>query len=153
MIRKYENMKHENMKTWKYKIVFQVICIMNFLAKVLKKNLRPFKEWFGPLLFIKMLLKTGQLLSRYLTSGLFFCVLYFLFHKGKDTSAVPQPSVQYLVYIFPIFFRFYKCFNNFNLSKNILINQFFSLKHVLLYNFTSMTQGSCRFLFEVKKFM
>ena len=63
-----------------------------------------------------------------------FLYPFFLFHKGKDTSAVPQPSVQYLVYIFLIFFRFYKCFNNFNLSKKILINQSFSLKHELLYN-------------------
>ena len=27
-----------------------------------------------------------------------FCVLYFLFHKGRDTSAIPQPIVQHLVY-------------------------------------------------------
>ena len=30
--------------------------------------------------------------------SLSFCILYFLFHKGKDTSAIPQPSVQHLVY-------------------------------------------------------
>ena len=98
---------------------------MNFLAKVMKKNVRPFKEWFGPLLFMKILLKTGKLLSKYFPSGLSLCILCFLFHKGKDTSAVPQPSVQHLVYVFPIFFRFHKCFNNFHLSKNILINKFF----------------------------
>ena len=81
--------------------------------------------------------------------SLSLCILYFLFHKGKDTSAIPQPSVQHLVYVFPIFFRFHKCFNNFHLRKNMLINKFFSLKHVVLYSFTSMI-GSCRFLFEVK---
>ena len=25
------------------------------------------------------------------------CILYFLFHKGKDTYAIPQPSVQHLL--------------------------------------------------------
>ena len=125
-------------------------CIMNFLAKVMKKNVRPFKVWLGPLLFIKVLLKTTQLLPKHFPSGLCLFILYFLFHKSKDSSAIPQPSVQRLVYALPIFFRFHKCFNNFHLSKNILINKFFSLKHIFLHSFTSMTQGSCRFLFEVK---
>ena len=31
-------------------------------------------------------------------------ILHFLFHKGKNTSRIPQPSVQHLVYVFPIFF-------------------------------------------------
>ena len=30
-------------------------------------------------------------------------LLHFLFHKGKDTSAILQPSAQHLVYVFPIF--------------------------------------------------
>ena len=47
------------------------------------------------------------------------------FYKGKGTSAIPQPSVQHLVYVFPIFFPFYKCFNNFHLNKSILVNNFF----------------------------
>ena len=93
---------------------------------VMKKNvLRPFKAWLGPLLFIKILLETAQLLPKHLPSGLSLCILYFLFHKSKDTSAIPQPSVQDLVYVFPIYFRFHNCFNNFQLSKNILINKFF----------------------------
>ena len=82
--------------------------------------------------------------------GCFCCIFYFLFHKGKDTSAISQPSVQHLVYVFPIFFRFYKCFINFHLSKNILITTSFLLKYVFLYSFTPMTQGSCRFLFKAK---
>ena len=53
------------------------------------------------------------------------CILYFFHHKGKDTSGIPQPSVQHLVYVFLIFFRFHKCFNNFHLSKNKFINKFF----------------------------
>ena len=52
-------------------------------------------------------------------------ILYFLFNKSKETSAILQPSVQLLVYIFPIFFQYHKCFNNFYLSKNILTNKFF----------------------------
>ena len=82
--------------------------------------------------------------------GCFCCIFYFLFHKGKDTSAISQPSVQHLVYVFPIFFRFYKCFINFHLSKNILITTSFLLKYAFLYSFTPMTQGSCRFLFKAK---
>ena len=123
---------------------------MNFLAKAMKKNVRPFKEWFGPLLFMKKLLKTAQLLSKHFPSGLSLCILYFLFQKDKDTSAVPRPNVQHLVYVFLIFFRFHECFNNFHLSKNILINKFFSLKHVFFYSFTSTAQRSCRFHFKVK---
>ena len=74
---------------------------MNFLAKVMKKNARLFKKWLGPVIFIKILLKTTQLLSKHFSSDLdlSLCILYFFFHKGKDTSAVPQTSVQYLVYI------------------------------------------------------
>ena len=123
---------------------------MNFIEKVMKKNVRSFKVWLGPLLLIKIQLKTAQLLSKHFPSGLSLCILYFLFHEGKDTFTIPQPSVQHLVYVFPIFFRFHKCFNNFHLNKNILINKFFSLKHVFLYSFTSTMQGSFRFLFEVK---
>ena len=96
---------------------------MNVLAKVMKKNVQPFKVWLSTLLFTKKLLKTARLLSKNFSSGLSLCIIYFLFHKGKDTSAIPQPSIQHLVYVFPIFSRFRKCFNNFHLSKNILINK------------------------------
>ena len=34
----------------------------------------------------------------------------FPFHKSKDTSAIPQSSVQHLVYVFPIFFVFINAF-------------------------------------------
>ena len=81
--------------------------------------------------------------------SLFLCILYFLFHKGKDTSGILQSSFQHLAYVFHIFFRFHKCFNRFHLSKNIFINKFFQ-RSVFLYSFTSMTQGTCQFLFEVK---
>ena len=77
------------------------ICIMNFLAKVMKRNVRSFKVWFGPLLFMKILLKTAQLLSNYFP--LSFCILYFLFHKGKDTSAISQPTAQHIVYVSFVF--------------------------------------------------
>ena len=65
----------------------------------MKKNVRPFKEWLGPLLFIKILLKSAQLLSKHFRSGLSLCIIYCFFHKGKDASAVLQPSVQHLVYV------------------------------------------------------
>ena len=37
--------------------------------KVTKKNVQPFKVWLGPLLFIKILLKTAQLFSKHFPSG------------------------------------------------------------------------------------
>ena len=57
--------------------------------------------------------------------SLYLCTLHFLFHKVKVTSGITQPSVQHLVYVFPIFCRFHKCFNNLHLSKNIFISKFF----------------------------
>ena len=46
---------------------------------------------------------------------------------------------------------FHKCFNNFHLSKNILTNKFFSLKHVVLqFYLHGAREFLCRFLFEVK---
>ena len=107
------------------RITFQVICTMKFLAKV-KKNVRHFKVWIGPVLFIKILLKTAQLFSKYFPPGFSLYILYFLFHKGKDPSANPQLSVHPFVYVFPIFFHFHKCFNSFLLSKNLLKNKFFN---------------------------
>ena len=112
---------------------------MNLLAKVVKKNVRSFKVWLGPSLIIKILLKSAQLLSKHFSPRLSLGILYFLFHKGKDTSVIPQSSVHHLVYVFPIFFRFRKCFNNFHLSKILLTNKFCLLKNVFLHIFTSMT--------------
>ena len=50
--------------------------------------------------------KTAQLLSKHFPSGLSLCIIYFLFHKDKDISAIPQPSVYYLIYVFSISFVF-----------------------------------------------
>ena len=77
--------------------------------KVVKKNVLPF------------------------TPGLSLCNLYFLFNKGKDTSAIPQPSVHEFIYVLPIFFCFHKCFHNFHQSKILLTNKFFSLTRVSSY--------------------
>ena len=43
---------------------------MKFLEKVMKKNVRPFKVRLGPLLLIKILLKTAHLLSKHVSFGL-----------------------------------------------------------------------------------
>ena len=40
----------------------------------MKKNVRPFKIQLGPLLFIKILLKTAQLLSKHFPFGLSLCI-------------------------------------------------------------------------------
>ena len=85
-------------------------------------------QCLGPLLFINILLKTVQLLSKHFPPSLCLCILYFRFHKGKDTSAIPQPSVHYLVYVFPIFFCFHKCFNNF--EKCVFIFYFYDAKEL-----------------------
>ena len=80
--------------------------MMNFLVTVMKKSVWPFKVWLGPLLFIKILFKAVQLLSKHVPSSLSLCIFYFSFHKDNDTSAIPQPNIQDLVYVFPIFFVF-----------------------------------------------
>ena len=59
-----------------------------------------------------------------LSLSLSLCILNYLFHKGKDTSAIAQPSVHHLVYIFLIFFCFYKCLISFRSSINLLRNKF-----------------------------
>ena len=96
-----------------------------------EESVRPFKVWLGPLLFIKILLKTTQLLFKHFSSDVPIRILYFLFQKDKNTSAIPQPSVQHLVYVFPIFFLFHKCFNKFHFCKNTLIS-FFTETYVSL---------------------
>ena len=78
--------------------------------------------------------------TAFYSPSLSLCNLYFLFNKGKDTSAIPQPSVHEFVYVLPIFFRFHKCFHNFHQSKILLTNKFFSLRHVFLHIFHSMMQ-------------
>ena len=109
-----------------------------------------FQSMACSLLLIKMLLKTSQLLSKHFPSGLSLCTFYFLFYKGKDTLLQFLSQAFNVLYIFfAIFFRFHKFFNNFHLSKNILVNKVFHW-NVFFYIFTPMTQGSCQFLFEVK---
>ena len=49
--------------------------------------------------------KTAQLFLKHFPPGLSHSILYFSFHKGKDTSAIPQPCVHHDVYVFPIFFH------------------------------------------------
>ena len=44
----------------------------------------------------------------------------------------------------------HKCFNYFQLSKNILINKFFHWNMCFFIFLPFMTQGSCRLLFDVK---
>ena len=44
----------------------------------------------------KILLKATQLFSKHFPPGLPLCFFYFLSHKSKDTSAIPQPSIHHL---------------------------------------------------------
>ena len=86
-----------------------------------------FQNMAWSLIVYKNAIRNYSTASKHFPSGLSLRILYFLFHKGKDNSAITQPSVQHLVYTFSIFFRFHKCFNNFHLCKNILRNRFFHL--------------------------
>ena len=43
-----------------------------------EENVRPFKVWLCPLLLIKILLKTAQLLSKPFRSGVSLCIHYIL---------------------------------------------------------------------------
>ena len=54
----------------RWRIVFQVICIMNDLVTVMKKIVRPLKVWLDPLLLIKCF--SFRFLS--------LCIIYFPFH-------------------------------------------------------------------------
>ena len=49
--------------------------------------------------------KTAQLFSKHLPPSLSLGTLNFFFHQGKDTSAIPQPSVHHDV-CFPHFLVF-----------------------------------------------
>ena len=88
-------------------------------SKSNEEKLWSFNCWLGPLLFIKILLKTAQLLSKHFLSGFFLFVSFISFFIKA------RILMQFLSPAFSIFFRFHKCFNNFRLSKNILINKFF----------------------------
>ena len=115
--------------------------IMNFLVKVVKKNMRPFKVWLGPLLFIKIQFKIAQLFSKHFPPCLSFYFFYFFFHKRKDTFTIPQPSLHHLVYFSPFSFVFINALITYTYAK-IPYKQLFSLqslKRVFLHIFTSMT--------------
>ena len=90
---------------------------MDSLGKSMKKNVQSFEEWLGPLLFTKILLETAQLISKHFLPGLSFCILYFLFHKGKYTSAISQPSAQHFVYVFLFSFVFINALITFTYAK------------------------------------
>ena len=110
--------------------------IMNFLVKVVKKNMRPLKVWLGPLLFIKILFKIAQL-SKHFPPCLSFYFFYFFFHKRKDTFTIPQPSLHHLVYFSPFSFVFINALITYTYAKIPFSLQ--SLKRVFFHIFTSMT--------------
>ena len=105
------------------RITFQVIYIMNFLVKVIKKNVWFFKVWFVLLLLIKITLKTAQLPSK---------------HCASNLSAMRHFSrvlLQFFSQVFSILYMF------------ILLSFVFKSFFIeILYNLTSMKQGSWRTL-------
>ena len=104
-------------------------------SEINEEKYTAFQSMAWSLIVYKKLLETAQLLSNHIPSGLSLCILYFLFHKGNDTSVSPQTSVQHLVYVSQ-----FSC-----VFTNALIT--FAKLNVFLHSVTSMTQGSCRFLF------
>ena len=102
---------------------------MHILEKVVKKNVKPFKVWLGPLLIKKTLLKTAQLFSKHFFPLSFF--VSFISFIVKETKLLQRLSIHHLVYVFPIFFRFHKCFNNLHLIS--LQISFFTVTCVSLY--------------------
>ena len=54
----------------------------------------------------KKVLETPQLLFKHFPSGLSLCILYFLFHKVKDTSAIPHQAFSILYILYPFSFVF-----------------------------------------------
>ena len=100
--------------------------IMNFLVKVVKKNMRPFKVWLGPLLFIKIQFKIAQLFSKHFPPCLSFYFFYFFFHKRKDTFTIPQPSLHHLVYFSPFSFVFINALTTYTYAKISLQTTFFT---------------------------
>ena len=60
-----------------------------FFSQSSEEKCMAFQRMAWSLLLIKMLLKTAQLSSKHFPPGLSLCNLYFLFHNGKDISAIP----------------------------------------------------------------
>ena len=128
------------MDRWQWqRIAFQVICIMNFLAKLVKK-----------IIVHKNTTKncTTALEAFSLPVYLFASFISFFIKARMLLQFLRQAFI--ILYMFSLFsFVIINANNNFYLSINILVNNFFHW-NVFLHTFTSMTQGSCRFLFEVK---
>ena len=83
------------------------------LAKVVKKHVPP-KYRLVPIVHSNTIKNCSTILQAFSSRSLSLSsfVSFIFFHKGKDTSEVPQPSVYHLAYVFPIFFCFHKYFIN-----------------------------------------
>ena len=96
---------------------------MHILEKVAKKNVKPFKVWLGPLLIKKLLHCFPSIFPTLFVSFISLIV--------KETKLLQLLSIHHLVYVFHIFFRFHKCFNNLHLIS--LQISFFTVTCVSLY--------------------
>ena len=95
-----------------------------------------FQSMVWSLLFINILLKTAHLFPKHFSPGLFVSFISFFIKTRVLLQFVN------LVYVSQFSFVFMNAVITL-LSKNLLTNKF-------LHTSTSITQGSCRFLFEIK---
>ena len=83
-------------------------CLYNELfSKINEENWTAFQSMAWSLTVHKNTIRNCSIaLQAFSSRSISSYTLYFLFHKGKDTSGIPQPSLQHLVYAFVIFFAF-----------------------------------------------
>ena len=79
-------------------------CVSGYLYNELfsesnEEKCTPFQRMAWSLIVRKNPIKNCSTAPKNFPSGPSLCILYFIFHKGKDTSAVPQPSFQHIVYV------------------------------------------------------
>ena len=100
-----EQIKSKKKRLWvRVREIFQVIFIMNFLAKVVKKNVQTFRVWLSPLLFIKILLKTAQLFSKDFPPALSLSLCSFISFFIKARILLQFISQAFIIlYMFSLF--------------------------------------------------
>ena len=136
---------------WK-STTLQVIYVMNFLAKVVKKNVWPFRVWVGPLLFIKVLLNCSNVPQAFFSRSLSFVSFISLFVKARILLQFLRPAF-IILYVLLIFSRFHKCYDNFHWSKNLPTSKFFHWNMCFLIFLLPWRKGGGRFSLKQNNFM
>ena len=102
-------------------------------CKINDKKWRAFKNMACSLIVYKNTIRNcSTALQAFLFRSISLYPFFSFFIKARILLQFLSQAFSIFLMFSPIFFRFHKCFNNFHLSKNILINEFFSLRHVFL---------------------